>query len=300
MKLTPAQALLRALVATLFFCSAPACVRAVEMNAYTLGVARLGMASLGVFAVLLWQRKLSVSQIAQWPARTWQAMLSVGLMFGLHWLLFFVSIKWASASIGAIGMSTYGIQLLVLGWVLGFGRVTPIDVVGFFFAVTGTILLVPKFDLANQQTLGLVMAIASGTAAATLPLLHQKFSDVDNNLRTWGQFTFGIPVFCLFFPELNWDVPSSDWLPVLYLGFGIALVGHALWIQATTALSTTVTGILAYVYLPGSLLFSYLTIGERLTGIMLLGTACVLVANALVLWNQSKLRALEANVPETM
>lgn len=299
MKLTPAQALLRAFVATLFFCSAPACVRVVEMNAYTLGVARLGMASLGIFALLVWQRKLSPERISQWSRRTWKAMLSVGVMFGLHWLLFFLSIKWASATIGAIGFSSYGIQLLLLGWMLGLGRITPIDVVGFALAILGTLLLVPEFSLANQQTLGLLVGIASGLAAATLPLLHQSFSDVDNNLRTWGQFTFGIPIFCIFYPELDWNVPSSDWLLILYLGFGIALVGHGLWIQAVTILSTTTTSILSYLYLPGCVLVNYLTIGELMTRQILVGIACVLMANALVLWNQSKLRAISANVPET-
>jgi drug/metabolite transporter (DMT)-like permease len=299
MKLSPQQALLRALVATLFFCSAPACVRSVGLNAYSLGIARLGLASLGMFAILGWQGKLAPGEVRNWPARTWRALLLVGLAFGCHWLLFFLSIKLASADIGAIGFSTYGIHLLFLGWLLGLGTVTAVDVGGLLLALVGTMLLVPEFNLRNEHTLGLIAGVLSGLAAALLPLLHQRYADVDNNLRTWGQFTFALPVFLVFWPLSDWHLDSRDVALVLYLGLGIALVGHGLWIQATTALSTTTTSILSYLYLPSSLVFSYFAIGERLTARMLVGACCVLVANALVLWRQAKLRALEANIPET-
>jgi drug/metabolite transporter (DMT)-like permease len=223
----------------------------------------------------------------------------VGLAFGLHWLFFFLSIKLANAAVGAIGFSTYGIHLLVLGWMLGMGTVTLVDLAGMALAFGGTLLLVPEFSFQNEHTLGLIAGVASGLAAAVLPLLHQRYADVPNGLRTWGQFTFALPVFLVFWPWTDWRLGAADVALALYLGLGIALVGHGLWIQATTVLSTTTTSILSYLYLPGSLVFSYFAIGERLSGRMLAGTACVLVANALVLWRQTKLRALEANVPET-
>lgn len=266
------------------------------MNTFTLGIARLSMASVGMLAVLLWQKKFAPRS---WSARTWRAMLLVGLAFGIHWLLFFTSIKLASAAIGAIGFSTYGIQLLILGWLMGLGRITTTDLMGLAIAVTGTLLLVPEFSFQNDHTLGLVAGVLSGLAAASLPLLHQRFADVDNNLRTWGQFTFALPLFFFFWSGTDWHVAPRDIMLVLYLGFGVALVGHGLWIQAITALSTTTTSILSYLYLPGSLIVGYFTIGERLSGRMLVGAGCVLAANALVLWKHTKLRGLEANVPET-
>ena len=266
------------------------------MNTYTLGITRLALASVGMMALLLWQRRFLPSS---WSARTWKAMLLVGVAFGIHWLLFFMSIKLASAAIGTIGFSTYGIQLLVLGWLMGLGRITFFDLLGLALATTGTLLLVPNFSLQDEHTLGLIAGVLSGLAAASLPLLHQKFADVDNSLRTWGQFTFALPIFFLFWSGTEWKIAPSDVLLVLYLGLGVALVGHGLWIQAVTSLSTTTTSVLSYLYLPGSLVFGYFAIGEELSGRMLIGAGCVLAANALVLWRHTKLRALEANVPET-
>ncbi len=294
--------LLKAFLTILIFSSAPACVRLVQLNAYTLGIVRLALASLGMTLLLITQGQLTVDKIRCWDRPTWWAMISVGLMFGLHWLLFFLSIKLASAAIGAIGFSTYGLHLLLLGWILGFGSVRLLDLLGLILACFGTYLLIPEFSLENNQTLGLVIGILSGFASAVLPLLHQHNVKVDTNLRAWGQFTFALPVFLLCWPLTDWQIIPRDIPFILYLGLGIALVGHGMWVHVTSELSTTIISVLSYLYLPTSLLFGYLLLGdsERLSGRMLVGTILVLVANALVLWSQARIRAMEAEVVETV
>lgn len=277
-------------------------MRLVHLNAYTLGIIRLGLASLGMTVLLVSQRELTIDKIRHWDRPTWWALISVGFMFGLHWLLFFLSIKLASAAIGTIGFSTYGFHLLLLGWILGFGRVRLLDLVGLFLACFGTYLLIPEFSLENDQTLGLVIAIFGGFAAAVLPILHQHNVKVDANLRAWGQFTFALPVFFLCWPLTEWNILPSEIPLILYLSLGIALVGHGMWVHVTSVLSTTIISVLSYLYLPTSLLLGFLLIGEseRLTGRTLVGTLFVLVANALVLWSQARIRAVEAEIVETV
>jgi len=284
--LNPRQALLLALAATLLFSSAPASIRTVGLDSFALGICRLGLASLGMTTLLAWRLPQTRTMLAQWNWRTTRALFFVGLAFGTHWLLFFLSIKIGSAAIGTIGFSTYGLHLIVLGWLLGHGRVTPIDLVGLLLACAGTWLVMPEFRIENDQTLGLIIGILSGLAAAFLPLLHQHYADIHGNLRAWGQFTFALLVFACCQPWAQWNLFQTSDIPlILYLGLGIALVGHGLWVHATTALSTTTTSILSYLYLPLSLVVGYLTIGEQLAGRALVGTALVLIANALVLFN---------------
>ena len=235
-------------------------------------------------ALLAWRWPQTQLAFARWDGRTWRALVLVGIAFGLHWLTFFLSIKIGSAAIGTIGFSTYGLHLIVLGWLLGRGRVTPIDVVGLGLACVGTWLIMPEFSLANDQTLGLAIGVLSGLFAAFLPLLHQHYADINGNLRAWGQFTFALPIFVGCLPWADWGRFQMSDLPlILYLGLGIALVGHGMWVHATTALATTTTSILSYLYLPMSLAVGYLTLGEQLSGRALAGTALVLVANALVI-----------------
>jgi len=296
--LNPKQALFGALLATLVFASAPSCIRAVQLDAISLGIVRLALASAGMTVVLLVRRKLTLAELRSWSRQTWKAMLLVGLAFGCHWILFFLSIKIGGAAIGAIGFSSYGVQLLLFGWLLGFSRVTRLDLVGLCIALVGTVLLFPEFDLQNEQTLGLAIGILSGTLAACLPLLHQRHVAVDADLRTWGQFVVGLAVFLALWPYAKWEFRMGDLGLILYLGLLVAWLGHGMWVRVSTILSTTTISILTYLYLPAALLISFLTLGEKLSGRMLIGVVLVLIANALVLGNQVRNRTLSASLPE--
>jgi drug/metabolite transporter (DMT)-like permease len=291
-----------AFLTVLIFSSAPACVKAVSLNTTTQGIVRLGLASLGMTLFLLTRGKLTLAEVRSWDRRTWRTLLLVGFAFGMHWLLFFSSIKLANAAIGAIGFSTYGLHLLLLGWLLGFGKVSRLDIFGLLLACGGTYLLIPEFSFDNNHTVGLIVGILSGLAAAVLPLIHQQNAQVDVNIRTWGQFTFALPMFFLLWPYTDWTIIPSEIPLILWLGLGIALIGHGMWVHVTTELSTTTVSILSYLYLPMSLMFGYLALGdsEKLSGRMLIGTILVVIANGIVLWSQTRLRALEVKVIETV
>ncbi len=272
----------------LLFSSAPAGIRAVHLDALALGVCRLTIASLGMTLLLALRWQQTKKDLQQWNWRTTRALLFLGLAFGIHWLFFFLSIKIGSAAIGTIGFSTYGLHLIVLGWLLGRGTITRIDLLGLLLACLGTWFLLPEFSLENKNTLGLMIGILGGLTAAALPLLNQHYADISSNLRAWGQFTFAIPVFLCCQPWARWELQTSDLPLILYLSIGIALVGHGLWVHATTALSTTTISILSYLYLPTSLILGYFTLGEKLAGRALLGTLLVFLANALVLVGQNR------------
>ena len=293
--LNPRQALFRALTATLIFASAPPCVRATGLDAVSLGIVRLALASGAMSVALILNGKLNLSLLRSLPARTWWSLVLVGAIFGVHWLLFLSSIKLASAAVGAIGISTYGLQLLLLGWILRFSRVSILGACGVGMATVGTLLLVAEFRFQDQLTLGLVLGILSGLAAACLPLLHQYHDTVDVELRTWGQFTFALVVFLGCWPFTQWETFQPRDIPLLlYLGLGVAWIGHGLWVKAVSSLSTNTTSILSYLYLPTTLAFGYVTLGETISGKMLVGTLMILVANALVVYSQARNRTLMA------
>src|SRR5690606_29012094 len=104
----------------------------------------------------------------------WRVLAAVGVFFGLHWLTFFQSIKLASASIGVLGFSTCGVQLPLLGWLLGMGRPRASAMVGVALAMAGAALCLPWDAASEGQAAGLLLGVFSGTLYAFLPILHQK------------------------------------------------------------------------------------------------------------------------------
>jgi drug/metabolite transporter (DMT)-like permease len=276
------SSLAKALWATLLFGSVPACVRVMDMDSYALGLWRLGLAAVGMTAILLVQGRTFASLAAE-VRRDWPVLTAVGVAFGLHWLTYFQSIKIGNASIGALGFSTCGVQLPLLGWAFGFGRPSAAAMVGVALAMAGSALSLPAADEGGRLALGMAIGILSGTLYAALPMLHQRHARLDHELRTWAQFVFALPVFLITAPAADWSLTVRDFWLVLHLGLVVNLIGHYLWVQISTELPLPVTSALGYLQLPASLAFNWLLIDEKLTPQMLAGASCIVAGNALAL-----------------
>lgn len=278
------SSLLKVVVATILFGSAPAAIRAVEIDSYALGIWRLSLSAIGMTIILAVQRGRAFGSIGDELRRHWKLLLAVGVCFGLHWLTYFQSIKLASASIGAIGFSTTGVQLPLLGWVFGFGRPRLTAMIGVALAMAGSWLCLPIEEQGSDgQSIGLLIGILSGTFYAALPMLHQRNAHLDNELRTWGMFLFALPVFLVMAPAAEWAMTARDAWLVFHLGVVVTLVGHYLWVQVSTDLPLQLTSVLGYLQLPASLLLNYLLIGEEMTLAMTAGGACIVGGNLLAL-----------------
>jgi drug/metabolite transporter (DMT)-like permease len=277
------SSLLKVVVTTLLFGSAPAAIRAVSIDSYALGIWRLSLSAVGMTLILALQRGRSFRTLAAEVQRHWRLLAAVGAFFGLHWLTYFQSIKLASASIGAIGFSTCGVQLPLLGWAFGFGRPRAAAMAGVALAMAGSWLCLPADQGSDAPLIGLLVGILSGTFYAALPMLHQRHAHLDNELRTWGMFVFALPVFLATAPAATWTMTVRDAWLVFHLGVVVTLAGHYLWVQVSTDLPLQLTSVLGYLQLPASLLLNYLLIDEELTLAMAAGGACIVGGNLLAL-----------------
>ena len=279
------SALVKALWATLFFASVPACIRVMRMDSYALGIWRLGLATLGMTLFLRWKRRAPLGTIFAEVRREWRPLAAVGVCFGVHWLTYFQSIKIGSASIGALGFSTCGVQMPLLGWLFGFGRPGRAAMIGVALAMAGSVLCVPLGGATDSASpaLGMAIAVLSGTLYAVIPMLHQKHARLDDELRTWAQFAFALPVFLATAPAADWSLSPRDLWLVLYLGLAVNLVGHYLWVQICTELPLTMTSALGYLQLPVSLAMNWALVGEQMSIGMIAGAACILGGNVLAL-----------------
>ena len=297
------SSLIKALWATVLFGSVPACIKVMDMDSYALGVWRLSLAAVGMTGILMWQGR-SLRAIAEAVRRDWKVLAAVGVVFGLHWLTYFQSIKLANASIGALAFSTCGVQLPILGWLLGFGRPPVSALIGVALAMAGSAICLPPQSGGESMALGLVIGVISGTLYALVPILHQRHARLDHELRTWAQFVFALPVFLVTVPAADWSLTTQDFWLVLHLGLLVNLIGHYLWVQVSTELPLPMTSALGYLQLPASLAFNYVLIqygiiDERMTINMLAGAACIIVGNVLAL-GTTKEPPIESEPPAEM
>ncbi len=268
--------IIEATIALFFFGCIAVVVKFVSANAITIGIARL------VVTVAILLPFLVATQRFKGITRSDFVPLAVmGLFFALHWLAFFFSIKIGSASIATVGLSTYGVHLVVLGWILHRSKPTRINFLVLVMAVAGSILVVPEFSFHNQEAIGLLLGVLSGLFYAFLPILQQRHSHLPALTRALGQFVFALVVFLFFWPLSDWHLSTQDWLGLLFLGVMCTLVSHTLWVRLTTVLPTRTTSVIYYLYVPVSLILSVVILGERVDAAMITGAGLIILANVI-------------------
>lgn len=262
-----------AVAALLLFGCIPVVVKFIAANPYTIGVFRLAVATLGLGAVMLLRRELR-----RVGARDLMRLAAIGFLFFAHWLTLFFAIKTSTASIGAIGLSTYGIHLLLLGAIVTRTRPTLITIAAVLIAAIGAILVVPAF---NATAVGMILATVSAFFYASLPILHQRWSHLPSSTRALGQFGFALVFFLAFLPRTRWDLAPRDWAGLLFLAIGVTLIAHSLWVRVTTRLSSTTTAVIYYGNIPIAVLLGVVILDEPLTPRTIIGGAMIIGGSVL-------------------
>ena len=275
-------------VAVLIMSAVPVLVKATEANAYTVGIARLGIAVLAFMPLVLLR-----GHLLRLTRRQWLQLLIIGLVFGLHWLTYFFSIKLATAAIAALTILTYSVQYLVLAYLFNGEKVAAVEWLAIGVCFAGCVIVSPEFSLSNDISLGIAVGLLSALLYAAMPLLHQRASSIGTLERTWGQFFFALLVFLPFWGKANWNLQATDVYQLLALGLMCTVVSHGLWVKTSTELPAIYSSMIYYLYLPGALIGSALFLGEPMTPVKVAGCSLVLGSSAaLSLYRYRRARAL--------
>jgi len=270
-----------AITALILFGFIPVAVKWVAANPYTIGIFRLTIAAAGLLVLTA-----ARGELRRLPLADLGRLATIGFFFFAHWLTLFLSIKSSSASIGAIGLSTYGVHLLLLGALAGHGRVHGSDIAAVLLAVAGAVTIVPQFRLHNQVAMGMLLSTISALFYAALPILHQRWSHLPTTLRALGQFSFALGFFLLFLGQADFHLGARDWAGLLFLAIGVTLIGHSLWVHVTSKLSPAATSIIYYGNIPIALALSAIILGEPMSARTLTGAALIIGGSVFGLYMQ--------------
>lgn len=262
-------------IAVLTMSAVPVLVKSTAANEYTVGIARLGIAVLAFMPLVVLR-----GHLLRLSGKQWLQLVIIGLVFGLHWLTYFMSIKLATAAIAALTILTYSVQYLILAYFFNGEKVAPIEWLAIGLCFAGCVVVSPEFSLSNDVSLGIAIGLLSALLYAAMPLLHQRAKHIGTLERTWGQFFFALLVFLPLWSKANWDLQQIDIYQLLVLGLLCTVVSHGLWVKASTELPAIYSSMIYFLYLPGALIGSALFLGEPITPVKVLGCTMVFGSSA--------------------
>ena len=263
--------------------SVPVVVKLSQLNVWTIGILRVavGVAFLGAFCL--------VQGRAQWQVtrRDWPLLVLCGLLFGAHWLTYFMAIQAATPSIAVVGLSSYGLNLALIGWAVYGERITRLAWIGLLLSLIGVFIVIPRFDLRDTLTCGFAVGLLSGLFYAFVPIIHKRLLHIRAHERTLWQFVFAAPIFISFVTRVDLHVSTSGLLATVYLLLFGTILAHTLWTYVSGVLRSVALGALSYATVPVAMVISTLLAQESFTGSLVVGSLLIIAGNLVVLYQRA-------------
>ena len=102
-------------------------------------------------------------------------LVLMGVILAIHWSTFFKSIQVSTVAIGLLTFSTFPVFVTFLEPYFFKEKIKLSDIVIAIVTLLGVMLVIPKFELGNNLTQGVMWGIVSGFTYAILSMLNRKF-----------------------------------------------------------------------------------------------------------------------------
>ncbi|HXH03607.1 MAG TPA: DMT family transporter [Candidatus Competibacteraceae bacterium] len=237
-----------------------------------------------VFAALTLSLALALGGATLRPRQGMARLALSGAVLVLHWFTFFHAIQLSSVAIGLLGFASFPLFITLLEpWTSG-ERLCPFDLLSAGLVSLGLVLVVPRFDLGDSLTQGLLWGIASGLSFAVLALLNRA-SRGESPLRValWQNLWAALMLVPGLFWFGRWPMAAELGL-LLLLGVVCTALSHALFIRGLSAVRAQLAGLITALEPVYGILFAFLLLGERPQPRTLLGGAVILGTLVLVAW----------------
>ena len=267
--------IIQASLAIFIFALVPLAIKSTNASAITICFIRLLM-TVGILS-LIWARKIQF----KYREKSFKKLVVLGIVFFFHWISYAYAVKLGGPSIGVLGLSTYGIQLLVASSLFLGHKISRAELFCLILCAIGVVLIVPSWQLANDSTIGGILALFSATCFAFIPILHKNSQEYNRETRIFFQFFGAFVCFSLFVGSTKWShLNLHDWGMLIFLGLFGTLIAHSFWAHITTKISPTAAGMSYYSIAPITLVLSHFFLGERFSFTQILG-AIIVIASAM-------------------
>jgi drug/metabolite transporter, DME family len=272
----------------------PIIVREVDLDAQVLTFYRLVFAAIALAVVAIVLRRLSALRFERHRAR----VVVIAVMLGLHWFLYFVTIKLSSVAVAVLMAYLAPIAIaLIAPMVLPEGR-SRVALAALAPAAAGVAFVALGGEEGGAvRPLALATGLATAATYAALVLMTKRIANEVPllALTTWNYTIAAIAVTPLLLTA-DRVLPTPRELPaVVALGVGFTALSGFLYIWLLRRVTAQAIGVLAYIEPVSAALLAWALLDERLSWQVLAGGALVITAGlAVVLFEPEDAAAPEA------
>ena len=193
-------------------------------------------------------------------------LLLTGVLLGLHWWTFFLSIQLSSVSVGVVMLFTYPLISALLEPRFTQGGFALRQLLGGIGIILGVYLLVPEFSLDNATTAGVFIGLLSALMYALRNILTRyRLAEPPAMTTLLYQMLFSLPALGLVVifsaPEISFP-RGENLLYLLILALGMTLGGHGLMTYCFKLFSASTVGIVASLQVVFSSILAFLMLAE--------------------------------------
>lgn len=212
------------------------------------------------------------------------ALTTLGLIFAIHWVTFFQSIKVSSIAIAVITFSTFPIFVTFMEPYIFKENLKKSDIIIALITFTGILLVVPEFNLANNYTQGALWGVAAGFTCAILTIYSKKYIEKYSGiLISFYQCLTAAIILCPFVFCLKLSVSPKEVVLLILLGVIFTALSHTLFIRGTEHVKAQLASIIVCLEPVYGITFAAILLKEIpncrtiIGGVIILG--CVLYAS---------------------
>lgn len=203
----------------------------------------------------------------------------LGLILAIHWTTFFQSVQMSTVAIGLLTFSTFPVFTTFIEPYVFKEKIKMRDIVTALITLFGVALIIPKFELGNNVTQGVIWGIISGFTFAVLSILNRKYvKNYSSLVIAFYQDVVAAIVLLpfLFFTKATFN--SKDIFLLVLLGVVFTAVSHSLFIKGMTHVKAQLASIIASLEPVYGIIFAIFFLSEIPTLRTITGGAIILGA----------------------
>ncbi len=178
--------------------------------------------------------------------KDWAPIAISGIFTGLHWITYFYALKLSNVALGMLSLYTFPVIIALLEPLFNKSKFNPIHVLLAILVFIGIYILVPDFDMNNQDLVGILFGVVSALLfAIRILILKKHVKHYDGSMLMLHQLV----IIVLLFSPIVVLMDSSNFNEVypylILLAVFTTAMGHTMLVKSLNHFSATTASIIS-------------------------------------------------------